>query len=109
VVSAARSNLYHARDQKLQPFKPLPLVFVVAGDIVHRTFPVRLDCRISKGIFITMVGAIAIQFVTVTWLQREDKSLGAVLLVDYLLLVTVAVGLLLMALGTKKLKRIEEV
>jgi hypothetical protein len=35
--------------------------------------------------------------------------LGLVLLIDYCLLIIVAVGLVLMALGTKKLKLIEEI
>jgi hypothetical protein len=64
--------------------------------------------RIANGITIVIAGSIAIQFVNITVAQRLDTSLGAVLLADYLLLILVAVGLVLIALGTKKLKRIED-
>lgn len=64
--------------------------------------------QIAHGIAIVIFGSIAIQFVNITLAQRLDNSLGSVLLVDYGLLVIVAVGLILMALGTKKLKLIEE-
>lgn len=64
--------------------------------------------QFSHGIAITILASIAIQFVNVTFGQRLEKSLGSILLADYVLLIIVAVGLILMALGTKKLKRIEE-
>jgi len=64
--------------------------------------------QFANGIAVTIAGSIAIQFVNTALAQRLNKSLGSVLLADYGLLIIVAVGLLLMALGTKKLKRLEE-
>jgi uncharacterized membrane protein YobD (UPF0266 family) len=63
--------------------------------------------QFANGIAVVMLGSITIQFVTVTIAQRFSDSLGAVLLFDYGLLIFVAIGLILMALGTKKLKLIE--
>ena len=65
--------------------------------------------QFGNGIFITILGSIAIQFVNITLAQRFKESLGAILLIDYLLLILVGVGLLLIALGTKKLTLIEKV
>lgn len=65
--------------------------------------------QLANGIAITVWGSIAIQFVNATLAQRIDHSLGLVLLVDYILLIIVLVGLVLMALGTRKLKSIEEI
>jgi hypothetical protein len=65
--------------------------------------------QLANGIAVAVTGSIAIQFVNITIAQRVNKSLAATLLVDYLLLILIAVGLILMALGTKKLKKIEEV
>jgi hypothetical protein len=64
--------------------------------------------RFARGIATVIFGSIAIQFVNNTLAHRIDNSLGMVLLVDYLLIAVLAVGLVLMALGTKKLKLIEE-
>lgn len=64
--------------------------------------------RFAHGIAIAVLGSIAIQFVSITLASRINKSLASVLLVDYLLLIIIVVGLVLMALGTKKLKRMEE-
>jgi hypothetical protein len=65
--------------------------------------------QFAAGISVTILGSIAIQFVNITLAHRINKSLGLVLLIDYCLLIIVAVGLVLMALGTKKLKLIEEI
>ena len=65
--------------------------------------------QFANGIAVTILGSIAIQFTNITLAQRIDRSLGAVLLVDYGLLIIIAAGLALMALGTKKLKQIEEI
>jgi len=65
--------------------------------------------QFANGVAITVAGSIAIQFVNITIAQRINRSLGALLLIDYALLIIVAVGLILMALGTNKLKEIEEV
>lgn len=64
--------------------------------------------RFANGIAVTMLGSIAIQFVSITLAARIDSSLGNLLLANYVLLLIVVVGLILMALGTKKLKRMEE-
>lgn len=63
--------------------------------------------RFANGIAITILGSIAIQFINVT-LAHQVKNLGVILLIDYALLILVGTGLAFMALGTKKLKRIEE-
>jgi len=64
--------------------------------------------QFAHGIFIGVIGSIAIQFVNITIAQRYDKSVGAIVLLDYLLLLIVGWGLLLIALGTKKLALIEK-
>jgi hypothetical protein len=64
--------------------------------------------RFAQGIAVTVLGSIAIQFANITIAQRIDNSLAMVLLVNYLLVAIIAFGLILMALGTKKLKLIEE-
>lgn len=64
--------------------------------------------RFAQGIAVAVAGSVIIQFVNITILQRVNSSLTGVLLLDYIMLAIVAGGLLLMALGTKKLKRIEE-
>ena len=65
--------------------------------------------QFANGIAVAILGSIAIQFTNITIGQRIDKSLSAVLLADYMLLIIIAAGLALMALGTKKLKQIEEI
>lgn len=65
--------------------------------------------QFAYGIAITIVGSIVTQFVANTFEATTGKSLGALVLVDYALLAIYVVGLVLMALGTKKLKKIEEV
>ena len=63
--------------------------------------------RFGRGIAVTILGSIAVEFINISLAQRINTSLGSVLLVDYGLLAIVALGLILIALGTKKLKRIE--
>lgn len=65
--------------------------------------------QFADGILVTIFGSIAIQFVSVTLMKRVDSSLGLVALTEYILISIVAVGLIRIALGTKKLKSIEEV
>lgn len=65
--------------------------------------------QFSLGIAVTILGFIAIQFVTSVYGNRTDKSLGFILVLIYILLAILVTGLSLMALGTKKLKKIEEV
>jgi hypothetical protein len=66
--------------------------------------------QLAQGVTITIVGSVAIQFLDNTVIAEEaGESLGSLLLLDFLLVFIVLVGLVLMALGTKKLKKIEEV
>jgi hypothetical protein len=65
--------------------------------------------RFSSGIAFTIGGSIAVQFVNVTLASRFNRSLGSLLIIEYILLIVVAIGLVLMALATKQLKKIEEV
>jgi hypothetical protein len=65
--------------------------------------------RFSLGIAIAIAGSVAGQFVDNTFAEKVTHSLGLLLLVEYILLAFVAVGLILMAFGAKKLKKIEEV
>lgn len=64
--------------------------------------------QFARGIATVIFGSIAIQFVNITLAHRIGHSLTDVLLVDYALLIIVALGLILMALGTKKLQKIEQ-
>jgi hypothetical protein len=64
--------------------------------------------RFAQGLAVVVAGSIIIQFVNITILQRVNTSLTHVLLLDYVVLTIVIGGLFLMALGTKKLKKIEE-
>lgn len=65
--------------------------------------------QFAAGITVAICGSIAIQFVNSTIAARVSQTLGSLLLVEYILVVVVAVGLILMAFSTKKLKKIEEV
>ena len=65
--------------------------------------------QFAGGIATVIVASTVIQFANVTLGQRVDKSLGTVLAIDYGLLIVLAAGLGLMALGTRKLNKIEQV
>jgi hypothetical protein len=65
--------------------------------------------RFSKGLLVAICGSIFIQFIGSALSNNKHLELAPVLLLDYLLLIVVAVGLALMASGTKGLQRIEEV
>lgn len=65
--------------------------------------------QLSSGIIVTIAGSVAIQFVDNTLPTKLEHSIGPLIIVIYLLLAIVAVGLILIALGTKKLKKIEDV
>jgi hypothetical protein len=65
--------------------------------------------QLSYGIAITTLGFIGSQFLTAAIGGRATLSLGFVLIFLYALLAIFAAGLGLIAVGTKKLKRIEEV
>lgn len=66
--------------------------------------------RFAYGIAIMIAGSVATQFVENTFVAvKVGQSLGILLLVEYVLLAVYVLGLILMALGAKKLKKIEEV
>jgi hypothetical protein len=65
--------------------------------------------RFSKGLLVAICGSISIQFIGSALSNNKHLQLAPVLLLDYLLLIVIAVGLALMASGTKSLQRIEEV
>lgn len=65
--------------------------------------------QFSWGIVIAIAGSVAGQFVSNTFVAKVSHSLGALLLVEYALLAFIVVGLVLMALGAKKLHKIEQV
>lgn len=64
----------------------------------------------SYGIITTIAGSVAVQFLNNTFIAASaSQSIGYVLALDYVLLAIVAVGLVMMALGAKKLQKFEEV
>jgi hypothetical protein len=65
--------------------------------------------QLAVGLLLTVIGFIFVQFITSTLGARTDKSIGFVLVLIYILLAVLIAGLGLMALGTRKLKKIEEV
>ncbi|MEO6761567.1 MAG: hypothetical protein ABI220_04305 [Candidatus Saccharimonadales bacterium] len=69
----------------------------------------KFSFQFSLGISVAIVGSIAIQFISSTVAIRVSKTLYPLLVVDYMLLIIVAIGLALVALATQKLKKIEEV
>lgn len=64
---------------------------------------------LAAGLAITIAGFIAVQFITSTVGAKNSEPLGFVLIIIYALLAILLGGLGTIALGTKKLKRIEEV
>lgn len=65
--------------------------------------------QFSSGLTIAILGSIISQFVNSTSAARASTSLDFVLLLDYILVLIIAAGLLMIAFGIRKLKRIEEV
>lgn len=65
---------------------------------------------LSRGILTTVLGDIIIQFLENTFIAvKANQSISLLVGFEYFLLIIVAVGLTLIALGTNKLKKIEEV
>lgn len=64
---------------------------------------------LSHGIAVAIAGSIAIQFVNAVLNRSGNHSLLLALMLDYLLLIVLIIGLALIALGTRRLRRIEEV
>ncbi|SRR5581483_9951435 len=65
--------------------------------------------RLSAGLAIVIAAAIAVQYVTNTYASKTNISLSTTLLIMYALLAAQASGYVLIALGAKRLKMIEEV
>lgn len=65
--------------------------------------------QLSAGIAFVIVAAIAVQYLTSVYANRADVSLSTWLILIYCLLALQASGYVLIALGSKRLKRIEEV
>jgi hypothetical protein len=65
--------------------------------------------QLSIGLAITVAGFIFIQFITSTLGVNTNKTLDYILVLIYILLGVLIIGLGIMALGAKKLKKIEEV
>lgn len=64
----------------------------------------------SRGVLFTIFGDVLIQFIDNTFIAvKASTSIGLLLVFEYILLIFIAVGLTLIALGTNKLKKIEEV
>lgn len=64
--------------------------------------------QFSYGLVVAIAASVAGQFIDNTFAQKVSHSLGSLLLVEYALLIVLATGLILMALGAKKLQKIEE-
>lgn len=64
---------------------------------------------LANGLSIVIVLSVAIQFISASTVASSNPSLGTILLIDYVLLGAMAFGYLLVAIGAKRLKRIEEV
>jgi len=65
--------------------------------------------RLAAGLAIVIAAAIAVQYVANTYASKTNISLSATLCVMYALLAAQASGYVLIALGAKRLKMIEEV
>lgn len=64
----------------------------------------------SRGVLITIFADVVIQFIENTFIAvKASTSIGLLLVFEYILLIFIALGLTLIALGTNKLKKIEEV
>lgn len=66
--------------------------------------------QLSRGVVITIFGDVVIQFLENTFIAvKANSSIGLLVEFEYVLLIIIAIGLTLIALGTNKLKKIEEV
>lgn len=64
---------------------------------------------LANGLSIVILLSVAIQFITAAMVAGPNSPLGTILLIDYVLLGAMAFGFILVAVGAKRLKRIEEV
>jgi hypothetical protein len=109
-------SIYQLLLTVVAPFVFLWFIAVLAAIdfIVYTTYSKGLLYRhflrqFAIGISIVVAGSIANEFATATIAKSVRKSLVPLLLTDYVLLIIIAVGLIVMALATKNLKKIEEV
>ena len=65
--------------------------------------------QLAYGISIVILGSVSVQFVDNTIMAKASQKLSSVLALEYALFIIIAIGLIFMALGTNKLKKIEEV
>lgn len=64
---------------------------------------------LANGLSVVILLSVAVQFIDAATAPNSSGSLATILLFDYLLLAAVACGFVLVAIGAKRLKRIEEV
>jgi len=64
---------------------------------------------LANGLSVVILLSVTIQFIDAATNPGTNSSLAVILLYDYLLLAAVALGFVLVAVGAKRLKRIEEV
>jgi len=65
--------------------------------------------QLAYGLGVVIAGDIAVQFVSSALANGKHLTVGLIVLIDYTVLLAILVGLIVMALGTKKLQKIEEV
>lgn len=64
---------------------------------------------LAYGLSIVILVSVVVQFVNAAMVTGSSSSLSVVLFTDYILLAAIAAGFVLVAIGAKRLKRIEEV
>lgn len=69
----------------------------------------RMLRQFSYGIVIAIFASVASEFADNTFAAKVSHSLGYTLLAEYALLIILGAGLVLMALGAKQLKKIEDI
>jgi hypothetical protein len=65
--------------------------------------------RLASGIGLVIGSSIFIQFINIVYAYKDNNSLGSLLMLIYLLLTVEAIGYILIVVGGKNLKRIEEI
>lgn len=65
--------------------------------------------RLQQGVLVVILTSIGLQLFTVTMTNLESLSLGPLLIIVYILLAVISAGYILIALGAKRLRKIEEV
>jgi hypothetical protein len=65
--------------------------------------------RLAAGIGVVIGSSIFIQFINVVYAYKDNSSLGSLIVLIYMLLISEAIGYVLIVIGAKSLKRIEEI